>query len=107
MAQKNNNNSSTKKELVEVLGAFTEDVLMPAMNRLMDDKLDKRFAVNAQDMDKRFAKHTHQMKGYIDSKLTDQKGDIIAYMKGDRERENNWKLKVVDILQRNKLAKPK
>src|SRR3989338_5829206 len=45
-------------------------------NRLMDDKLDKRFA-----------KHTHQMKGYIDSKLADQKGDIIEYIKGKHTQE--------------------
>src|SRR3989339_78658 len=96
MAKNNNNNPVTKKELGEVLGTFAEDVLLPAVERIVDEKIDQKLA-----------KHTHEMKDYIDSKLADQKGDIIEYIKGEQERDNNWKLKVVEILKRNKLANPK
>ena len=99
---KNDTNAVTKKELVEVLGTFTETVLLPAV----DNMLDSRFGEYTRVVDNKFAKHTHEMKDYIDSKLSAQKGDIIAYIKGDRERDNQWKLKIIDILKRNKLAKP-
>jgi len=111
MKNNNNNNSVTKKELVEVLGTFAEDVLLPAVENIMDEKMDKRFAKHTHEMgnmmDQKLAKHTNEMKNYIDSNLAEQKGDIISYIKGDKERDSSWKLKVLDILKRNNLAKPK
>jgi len=107
MTQSNSNNPVTKKELVEVLGTFTEDLLLPAVENIMDNKLGEHTHEMGNMMDQKLAKHTHEMKNYIDSKLAEQKGDIISYIKGDRERDNNWKLKVVEILKRNKLANPK
>ena len=77
------------------LGQFTEEVLLPAVENIVDQKLDKRFA-----------KHTYEMKDYIDGKLSETKGDIITYIKGDRERDNGWKMKIVNILKREKLIKP-
>ncbi|OGF26646.1 hypothetical protein A2242_01680 [Candidatus Falkowbacteria bacterium RIFOXYA2_FULL_47_9] len=127
MAKNNNNNPVTKKELGEVLGTFAEDVLLPAVERIVDEKIYQKLAKHTHEMkdyiDSKLAdqkgdiieyikgEHTNEMKKYIDStldsKLANQKGDIIAVIKGDRERDNNWKLKVVEILKRNKLANPK
>ncbi len=146
MAKKENNNPITKKDLVEVLGIFTEDVLLPAMENMMDEKMDKRFAEHTHGMkayiDDKSAQqkgdiieyikgaHTKEMKAYIDDKSAQQKGDIIeyikgahtkemkayieeqkddlvSYIKGDKERDKSWKLKVLDILKKNKLASPK
>ena len=80
---KNDNNAVTKKELVEVLGTFTETVLLPAV----DNMLDSRFGEYTRVVDNKFAKHTHEMKDYIDSKLSAQKGDIIEYIKGGHTKE--------------------
>src|SRR3990167_4908421 len=80
---KNDKNAVTKKELVEVLGTFTETVLLPAV----DNMLDSRFGEYTRVVDNKFAKHTHEMKDYIDSKLSAQKGDIIEYIKGGHTKE--------------------
>jgi phosphomannomutase len=40
----------------------------------------------------KIGKHYHETKSYIDDKLADTKGDIIAYIKGDRVRDKNWEL---------------
>ncbi len=84
-----------KKATREDFMEFTDDVLLPAIENIVDDKLDKRFG-----------EHTHEMKSYIDSKLTENKGDIIAYIKGDQERDKNWKIKILGVLKREKIIKP-
>ena len=33
--------------------------------------------------------------------------NVITYIESDLERDRKWKLKIMDILKRNKLAKPK
>jgi len=39
--------------------------------------------------------------------MTNNNKNVVTYIKSDWERDINWKLKVLDILKRNKLAKPK
>ena len=50
------------------LGKFAEEVILPAVGRIVSDEI---------------GKHRHEMKNYIDAKLSENKGDIISYMKGD------------------------
>lgn len=73
------------------LGKFTEEVLLPAVSEIVSNEI---------------GKHRHEMKNYIDSKLTENKGDIISFIKGDKERDKSWKFKIINILEREKLAKP-
>lgn len=73
------------------LGKFAEEVILPAVGRIISDGI---------------GKHWHEMKNYIDVKLSETKGDIISYMKGDQERDKNWKMKVINIFKREKIAKP-
>ena len=74
--EKKNNKPITKgevKEVVsEVLGEFTEDVLLLSIDKIVDNRIDEKIG-----------KHRHEMKNYIDEKLASTKGDIISYMKGD------------------------
>lgn len=65
--------------------------MLPAVNDIVSNEI---------------GKHRHEMKNYIDSKLSETKGDIISFIKGDQERDKTWKYKVVDILKRKKIAKP-
>ena len=44
-------------------------------------------------------------KDYLDDKLADLKGDVIAVIKGDRERDRVFKTRLLMIIRRNKLAK--
>jgi len=77
------------------LGKFTEEVILPAVENIVEQKLDSKLG-----------QHTHEMKSYMDSKLAETKGDIISFIKGDQDRDKNWKNKIINILKREKLAKP-
>jgi len=99
-------NNLTKKDLNDLgerfennfdlkLGKFTDDVLLPAVKNIVHDEIDSQVG-----------KFRHELKDYIDDKLAETKGDIISYIKGDQERDKNWKFKIVNILKREKLAKP-
>jgi hypothetical protein len=77
------------------LGRFAEEIILPAIENIVKTEISDAIG-----------QHRNEMKNYIDEKLSEQKGDIIAYMKGDEARDKNWKLKVVNILKREKIAKP-
>ncbi|MBI4779419.1 hypothetical protein HY797_03135 [Candidatus Falkowbacteria bacterium] len=91
-------------------GRFAEEVILPAVENIVDQKLDSKFGKFSheidQKLDSKLGKFNHEMKSYIDSKLAETKGDIISFMKGDQERDKNWKYKIISILKREKLAKP-
>ncbi|MFH1233922.1 MAG: hypothetical protein V1649_04740 [Patescibacteria group bacterium] len=70
---------------------FAEEVILPAVSNIVSGEI---------------GKHRHEMKNYIDSKLMENKGDIISFIKGDKERDKNWKFKIINILERKKLANP-
>jgi len=79
------------KSLDVKLGKFAEEVILPAVSRIVSGEI---------------GRHRHEMKNYIDVKLAENKGDIISYMKGDQERDKNWKMKVINIFKREKIANP-
>ncbi len=67
------------------------------------EQVDKRF----EKIEKRLtgAEAVMVTKDYLDDKLADLKGDIITIIKGDRERDQIFKTKILEIIQRNKLAR--
>jgi hypothetical protein len=89
----NNQNYLTEekfdKKFKEGLAEFAEEVLLPAVERIVDGKI---------------AKSNHEMKSYLDDKLAETKGDIIAVIKGEKEKDKSFKTKVVEIFKRNKLG---
>jgi len=87
----------TKTELAE----FTEETLLPAVEKIVDDKLEEKLE---NKLNAKFGEFKHEIKSYIDDKLADTKGDIIAVIKGEKERDRSFKEKVVEIFKRNKLA---
>lgn len=93
MKRKKSNNQ--KPLTLDELGEFTEDILLPAIENIVEEKVDTAIE-----------KHRHEMKAYIDDKMGETKGDIISYIKGDQERDKSWKVKVVNILKRERIAKP-
>ena len=50
--------------------------------------------------------HRNEMKNYINSKMSEVEGNITSFIKGDKERDKSWKVKITNILQREKIAKP-
>lgn len=77
------------------LGHFAEDIIIPAMNSMIDEKLDEKFR-----------KHQVQERTYLDNKLSDLQSDILMALEGHKEQDRSFKLKLLDIMGRNKLVKP-
>lgn len=79
---------------------------MPKKKATIDDLA---IAVKAgfDGVDKRLSRVESTMvtKDYLDDKLADLKGDIVTVIKGDRERDRAFKIKLLAIIKRNKLAK--
>jgi len=104
----------TRKDRVKIRGEV-DDLAMAVKSGF--DGVDKRFDkvdVRIDKIDKRIDKidkrliHTEAMmvtKDYLDDKLADLKGDVIAIITGDRGRDKLFKTKLLEIIKRNKLAK--
>lgn len=88
------------------LGAFTEDILLPAIRTIVKDSFKEdefKTEVKKIVMEEN-GKLKYELKDYIDSKLTDFKGDIISYVKEGKEKDKQWKGKAVEIFKENNLA---
>lgn len=89
----NNQNYLTEekfdKKFKEGLAEFTEEVLLPAVEMIVDGKI---------------AQSNHEMKSYLDDKLAETKGDIIAVIKGEKQKDVKFKQDVVDVFKQNKLV---
>ena len=95
----NKENMSNKKITIEDLAVITKNGFNEVDKRFTE--VDKRFG----EVDKRFGEVEYHLKSYIDDKLADTKGDIIAAIKGDKGRDRVFKTKLLTIIKRNKLAK--
>lgn len=99
---------------IEDLGKFTEQVLLPAIKTIVEDsfKGEAFKAAFRTEFKKSYAEESgklkHELKDYIDEKLSNTKGDIIYYIKNgkERERDKNWKDRATEIFENNKLAEP-
>ncbi|NQT49934.1 hypothetical protein HQ571_04530 [Candidatus Kuenenbacteria bacterium] len=94
------NNGLTKNDL----GEFTDTVLLPAIENIIDTKLDGKFDSFEERIDLKFAKERHEIKDYIDRKLAVHHSEIVSVFRGEKERDKAYKLKLLSILQRNKLV---
>jgi hypothetical protein len=79
----------TRKVLKETLGEFTEEILVPTMDRMMDQKLGELKT---------------DLKDYTDKKVGGLKGDLVSVIKTGKERDQRFKHKMVQIVEQNKLA---
>jgi len=99
--------NETRKDRTKIRGEI-DDLVMAVKSGF--DGVDKRFDkvdVRIDKIDKRLI-HTEAMmvtKDYLDDKLADLKGDVIAIITGDRGRDKLFKTKLLEIIKRNKLAK--
>lgn len=59
----NDNEPVTKKQLTETLGEFTENVLLPAISSMVDEKLDEKLKdyPTKIDMDRKFSAFEEKM----------------------------------------------
>lgn len=88
------NEPITKQELIQTLGEFTEETLLPAVSTMMDEKL----SVFETKMDDKFSSFSLEM----DDKLSDLKGDLIILM-----RKEDRKLgALIELLANKKVISP-
>jgi len=97
---KNNNQPVTKKELRETLGEFTNQVLLPAIENIVDDRIDKRVP---KIIDEKNAKLVYTLKEYIDEKIADLRGDIIVLLR----KEDRRLLRLIEILYQKEILNQK
>ncbi|MCX6746272.1 MAG: hypothetical protein NTX00_04650 [Candidatus Parcubacteria bacterium] len=68
----------TKTELAE----FTEETLLPAVERIIENKLEEKLEEKLETkLSAKFGEFMHEIKSHIDEKLADFKDDIIAEIK--------------------------
>jgi hypothetical protein len=104
----NNQDNFTKADLAE----FTEEVLLPAVERIVDYKLEEKLESKLEEkLNAKFGEFRYELKSYIDDKLADAKGEIIASqkeiivaIKGEKEKDVKFKEDVVDVFKSNSLA---
>ena len=111
-SQKNkqlSNNPITEKILYQTLADFTEQNLLPAVESIVDDKLDKRLAEFRQEernyYDQKFIEVRSEMSD-IKKELKETRSDIIATIEGEKERDTKFKNTLIKILKRNDLLQP-
>lgn len=80
-----------KKDTLHLLGEFTEEVLLPAVDKIVDDKIGTAKI---------------ELKDYTHREITKLRGDLVVIVRGDKDRDQTFKTKVVEIFDRNKLAQP-
>jgi hypothetical protein len=103
MIKKKTSKKTDKYLTINDLAEFTEEVLLPAVKDIVIDVVK---AETEKIIDFKLGKQNIELRDYIDKKMDETKGDIISYMQGDHERDKNWKMKVINILKRQKMAKP-
>jgi hypothetical protein len=92
-------NYLTKTDLAE----FTEDVLLPAVEKIVDDKLEEKLNV-------KFGEFRHELKDYIDDKTSDLKGemaimkkDLVVVINDVKEKDKGFKIKLANMMKLNKI----
>ena len=86
--------------IMKELGEFTEKVLLPAVEDIMDDKLDKRFAEEREFTNKKFM----EMRDYIDKRLVETEERIIKRIFKERKKQTDLLLAITGILKKSKLV---
>lgn len=90
----------TKTDLAE----FTEEVLLPAVERIVESKIDERVPpIVNRIVDQKLGVHRDQMIDYIDRRLGAAVGELTVTIRGDRERYRDVFMNLIDVLKRNQL----
>lgn len=107
MKTKVKKSAGDKPVTMNLLFEFTDEVLLPRMSDLMDDKLDKRFAQLDLELDKRFAQQNYELKDYIDKKLADYTSDIFRRLEKRDIHDKHFKVKVVELFKKHRIGTEK
>ncbi len=95
-----NNSPATKEEMKDLLVEFANDFLIPAMSDMMDGKIDGL----RTEMKSENVKLEHNLKTYIDRKLSDYTTDIFKRLEKESQKDKDYKQKVIEILKKNKIG---
>src|SRR3989338_7566190 len=80
-----------------VLLDYTEEILMPAMSKLIDDKLDEKLKSSN-------AKLENNLKTYIDRRLTDNNIELLQKLDEKYFKDIAFKQKTVELFKKHKIC---
>lgn len=90
---------------------FTEDILIPRIGDMMDEKMDRRFDAFEtkmdEKMDKKFKAVEHNLKDYVDRKSTETIEEIFRRLEKKFGNEQAFREKVVEVLKKNNIGTEK
>lgn len=81
--------TEVKESVKHMFGEYTEEILVPAVRNIVQEE-------NGESKT--------ELKDYIDEKIGSLRGDLISVLRGEHERDHNFKIKILEIIRRNKLA---
>lgn len=95
-----NEEELAKPVTLGILLEYTEEVLIPRFSDVVDDKIKE----SEERIDQKFAKYNHELKDYIDRKLTDHTTELFRRLDARYDNDKKFKSKVLEILRRNNFA---
>ncbi len=102
---KNNNSGELQKTVtVEVLLDFTDDILLPRIADIIDEKIVASTSVIRNEFRNEISQLNHDLKIYIDQKLGDYTSDIFNRLDKKYQQDKRFKEKMIEILKRSSIA---
>ncbi len=102
---KNNHSGELQKTVtVEVLLDFTDDILLPRIADIIDEKIVASTSVIRNEFRNEISQLNHDLKIYIDQKLGDYTSDIFNRLDKKYQQDKRFKEKMIEILKRSSIA---
>ncbi len=95
-----------KPATVGLMLTFTDEVLIPRFDDMIDEKMNKKFAEQDKRIDAKFAEQDkkisrveYNIKEYIDKKMADYTSDIFKRLEKREHKEGQFKKMVVELFK--------
>ncbi len=96
----------SKPVTLGVLFEFTEEVLLPRMSDLMEEKIIQSEVRTEGRLQKALAQQTHDLKDYIDRKLADHTAEMFRRLDERYKKDKQFKEKILELFKRNNIGTP-
>ena len=97
-----NEEDLNKAVTIGVLLEYTDEILLPKMSELMDEKI----AASEARMDLKLGKLEYNLKSYVDRKFFDHTAELFERLDAKSQKEKQFKGKVVEIFKKNNFGTP-
>ncbi|OGH73861.1 MAG: hypothetical protein A3C90_01295 [Candidatus Magasanikbacteria bacterium RIFCSPHIGHO2_02_FULL_51_14] len=90
--------------LMDTLVEYTDQILIPRLEEMMDKKIVSSEVRLKEHVDKKIAGSEHRMMTYIDRKLTDSIAGLFKRLDAKYQKEKQFREKVVELLKRHNIG---